>query len=157
MGFVNNEINRDSYQNHPVFELIEHMKEYYDGLFDTCFHFIPEGTLGAGNYASYVYLSLYSTLDSIRLLLKAGHINDAFVLIRKLFDTVLVEIYFDVVRKDKFDWMECFVVKDVDEWLKGKHRIPRTEKILSVLKSSPSTKDLYPFFGWESTFYTLYH
>lgn len=150
MGFVNSEVNRKTYQNHPVFEKIEHMMDYYDGLFDTCFHFIPEGTLGAGNYASYVYLSLYSTLDSIRLLLKAGHINDAFVLIRKLFDTVLVEIYFDVVRKDKFDWMECFVVKDVDEWLKGKHRIPRTEKILSVLKNSPSTKDLYPFFGWKT-------
>lgn len=150
MGFVNSEINRDSYQNHPVFELIEHMKEYYDGLFDTCFHFIPEGTLGAGNYASNVYLSLNATLDSIRMLLKAGHINDAFVLIRKLFDTVLVEIYFDVVRKDKFDWMESFVVKNVDEWLKGKHRIPKTEKILNVLKNSPSTKDLYPFFGWET-------
>ena len=151
MGHVNSEINRELYQKHPVFELIEHMKDYYDGVSDTCFHFIPEGTLGVGNYASYVYLSLYSTLESIRMLLKSGHINDAFVLIRKLFDTVLVEIYFDVVRKDQFDWIESFVVKDVDEWLKGKYRIPRTEKILYVLKNSPSTKDLYPFFGWETS------
>ena len=150
MGFVSSEIDRKTYQDHPVFEKIEHMMDYYEGLSETCFHFIPEGTLGAGNYASYVYLSLYSTLDSIRMLLKVGHINDAFVLIRKLFDTVLVEIYFDVVRKDKFDWIETFVVKDVDEWLKGKHRIPGTKKLLNILKNSPSTKDLYPFFGWDT-------
>ena len=150
MEYVSSEINRESYQKHPVFQIIEHMMDYYDGLAETCFHFIPEGTFGAVNYASYVYLSIHSTLNSIRMLLKVGHINDAFVLIRKLFDTVLVEIYFDVVRKEKFDWIETLVVKDVDEWLNGKHRIPRTEKILSVLKNSHSTKDLYLFFGWET-------
>lgn len=147
---VNSEINSESYQNHPVFEKIEHMIDYYDGLSETCFHFIPNGTLGAANYASYVYMSICTTLNSIKLLLKAGHLTDAFVLIRKLFDTVLVEIYFDVVRKDKFDWIETFVVNDVDEWLKGKHRIPKTEKILDAMKNSPSTKELYPFFGWST-------
>lgn len=94
---VNSEINSESYQNHPVFEKIKHMIDYYDGLSETCFHFIPNGTLGAANYASYVYMSICTTLNSIKLLLKAGHLTDAFVLIRKLFDTVLVEIYFDVV------------------------------------------------------------
>lgn len=150
MEYVNSEINGKTYQDHFVFEKIEHMMKYYDGLADTCYRFIPNGTLGAANYASYVYMSIHSTLDSIRMLLKKGHVTDAFVLIRKLFDTVLVEIYFDVVRKEKYDWMKSFVVKDVNEWLKGKHRIPRTEKILYVLKNSPVTKDLYPFFGWET-------
>lgn len=150
MEYINSEIKGKAYQNHSVFEKIDHMKAYYDGLSDTCFHFIPNGTLGAANYASYVYMSICTTLDSIKMLLKTGHITDAFVLIRKLFDTVLVEIYFDVVRKDRFDWIENFVVKDVDEWLKGKHRIPKTDKILTAFKNSPSTKKLFPFFGWDT-------
>ena len=103
-----------------------------------------------GNYAANIYMSIRSTLESIRVLLKEGHIADAFVLIRKLFDTVLVEIYLNVVREDKFDWMENLVVKDVDEWLRSLHWIPRTEKILEVLKKSNTTKDLYPWFGWET-------
>lgn len=139
----------DAYYNHEVFELIEHMMDYYDGLAYTCFGFIPNGTLGAANYSSYVYMSIRTTLESIRMLLKEGHITDAFVLIRKLFDTVLVEIYLNVVREEKYDWMENFVVKDVDDWIKRKIRIPRVDKILKVLKESKTTKDLYPYFGWD--------
>lgn len=150
MHIDHSQVKYDAYQKHQVFELIDHMMDYYEGISDTSFSFIPNGTLTFGNYATYVYMSIRSTLDSIKMLLKAGHITDAFVLIRKLFDTVLVEIYLNVVREDQFDWMKCIVVKDVDEWLRKGHWIPKTEKILSVLKESKSTKDLYPMFGWDT-------
>lgn len=118
MHIEHSQVKYDAYQNHQVFELIDHMMDYYDGISDTSFSFIPNGTLTFGNYATYVYMSIRSTLGSIKMLLKEGHITDAFVLIRKLFDTVLVEIYLNVVREDQFDWMTNIVVKDVDEWLK---------------------------------------
>lgn len=112
MEHVNSQVNYETYQNHPVFGLIDRMKHFYNGVADTCFQFVPNGTLAACNYATCVYMSIRSTLDSIKMLLKEGHITDAFVLIRKLFDTVLVDIYFDIVREDPYDWMENFVVKD---------------------------------------------
>lgn len=148
---MNNQVKNETYQNHQVFELIEHMRDYYEGLSETSFNFIPHGTPGFCNYSTYVYMSIRSTLDSIKTLLKEGHIADAFVLIRKLLDTVLSTIYLDVVREDKFDWIDNFIVKDVDEWLKAQHWIPRTEKILKILKESKSTKDLYPYFAWDTT------
>lgn len=144
------QVNYEAYQKHQVFDLIDDMISVYDGISFTCFSFVPNGVLAAGNYASYVYMSLRSTLTSIKTLLKDGHIADAFTLIRKLFDTVLADIYLDVVREDKYDWKESLVVKDIDEWLKGQHWIPRTDKIQSVLKKSESTKELYPFFGWDT-------
>ncbi len=146
---INSEINKESYQNHHVFKLIDKMMDYYDGLADTSFSFMPNGTLTFGNYASYVYMSIRSTLDSVKSLLKIGHITDAFVLIRKLFDTVLVDIYLDVVREDNYDWMKSLVVKEMDEWLRKQYWIPKIEKIQRVLKESKSTKDLYPWFGWN--------
>lgn len=146
----NSQVNYDAYQNHQVFELIDKMMDYYDGLSDTCFSFVPNGTLAACNYASYIYMSIRSTLDSIRILLKVGHITDAFVLIRKLFDTVLVDIYFDVVREDKYDWMKSLVVEDFQKWINGRQWIPHTDKIMSILKESKSTKELYPLFGWDT-------
>lgn len=42
------------------------------------------------------------TLDSITTLLTKGRINDAYTLIRKLFDDILMEIYMDVTLKDNF-------------------------------------------------------
>ena len=144
------QVKYEAYQNHQVFELIEHMRDFYEGISDTSFGFIPNGISGWGNYQTYVYMSIRSTLDSIKTLLKEGHITDAFVLIRKMLDTVLASIYLDVVREDQFDWIENFVVKDVDEWLKSNHWIPKTERIMGVLKESKSTKDLYPFFEWDT-------
>lgn len=137
-------------QNNQIYDLIDHMMDYYDGLWHTSYYFIPHGTMTIGNYASYIFLSIRATLDSIRLLLREGHITDAFVLIRKLFDTVLVEIYLNVVREDKYDWMKSLVVEDLDEWMKSNYWIPRTDKILKVLKDSKTTRDLYPWFGWDT-------
>ena len=140
----------DAYKIHHVFEQIDHMMEFYDGISNTSFSFIPNGTLTIGNYEAKVYQSIRTTLESIKTLLKLRHITDAFVLIRKYFDTVLANIYLDVVREDKFDWMKSLVVNDLDEWLKKGHRIPRTERILKVLKYSNTTEDLYPWFGWDT-------
>lgn len=140
----------DAYQQHQVFILIKHMMAFYEGLWETSYSFVPNGTVTIGNYSSNIYLSIRGTLNNIRILLKRGYIADAFVLIRKLFDTVLVEIYLNVVREEKFDWMENLVVPDVDEWLRHQKRIPKIDKILDVLKKSKSTKDLYPWFGWDS-------
>ena len=95
MEHVNSEINKKTYQNHHVFEEIEYMKDFYDSLSFTCFQFIPTGTHGIANYASYVYLALKGTLESIRLSLKSGMITDAYALARKYYDDVLAEIYID--------------------------------------------------------------
>lgn len=147
---MNTEFSCKAYQTHRVFEEINYMMDYYENVSFSCFSFVPTGTNGIANYASYIYLSLKGTLDSIRLVMKAGQLSDAFVLIRKYFDDVLVDIYLDIVRKDGFDWMKSIIVKDVDEWLRDKHRIPGVKQILKVMKESQTSKDLYPFFGWES-------
>ena len=140
----------ESYQNHPVFDEIKYMMNFYESVSDTCIGFIPQGAPGMMNYATYIYMSLEGTLDSMQLTLREGRITDAYTLVRKLFDDVLVEIYIDVTRKENFDYENNFVVQDVEEWLRGRHRIPKLEKLLEILEKSPSTKDLYPFFGWNT-------
>ena len=126
------------------------MMSFYEGVSDTCYCFMATGVSGIGNYDSYVFMSMRATLDSIQMLLKSGQITDAFVLIRKYFDMVLVDLYIDVVRMEKFDVFDNLIVEDVENWIKKKHRIPSLKRILSVLKQSEATKELYPFFGWET-------
>lgn len=139
-----------SYFEHQVFSDIESMREFYDDLTMGCFTFIPTGTSAVFNYASYVYSAIEGTLDSMDTLLKKGRINDAYVLVRKMFDDILVEIYIDVVRKEKYDWMEKRIVEDAESWLKGRIRIPKIKLLLKFLQDANCTKDIYPYFGWET-------
>ena len=139
-----------SYFEHQVFSDIESMREFYDDLTMGCFTFIPTGTSAVLNYASYVYSAIEVTLDSMDTLLNKGRINDAYVLVRKMFDDILVEIYIDVVRKEKYDWMEKRIVEDAESWLKGRIRIPKIKLLLKFLQDANFTKDIYPYFGWET-------
>lgn len=139
----------EAYIKHKVFDDLKFMMQFYDSISMSCFSFIASGTRGITNYASYVYTAIEGTLDSISILLTKGRINDAYTLIRKLFDDILLEIYMDVTLKEKFS-LDNFFVEEVNEWIQGKHRIPKTEKILKCLEKSEKTKDLYPLFGWDT-------
>lgn len=50
----------------------------------------------------------------------------------------------DVNLKDKF-CLENYIVEEVNEWIQGKHRIPKSVKILKYLEKSERTKDLLSF------------
>lgn len=139
----------EAYLNHKVFDNLKYMREFYDSLSYSSYPFVASGTKGIGNYASYVYSAIEGTLDSITTLLTKGRINDAYTLIRKLFDDILLEIYMDVTLKDKFS-LDNYFVEEANEWIQGRHRIPKTERILKYLEKSERTKDLYPLFGWDS-------
>lgn len=138
------------YKEHHLFVELEEMKNLYEGLSDRSYYFIAMGTKGLANYKSYYFMSIHGTLDSIKALLAIGRINDAIVLVRKIFDDILTEIYLDVTLKDKYNVFECFYVEDVQKWLESSFRIPTLKKILIVLKTSSHTKDLYPHFGWKT-------
>lgn len=143
------------YTNHELFSKIEKMQDFYDSISYSCYQFCPTGTRAILNYVSYVYTAIQGTLDSIRTLLKIGRINDAYALVRKYFDVVLVKIYIDVIRKDQYDWEDNIFVKDVDEWLRGKHRKPSLKKLLGTLEKLGSIKDIYPVFGWTPILSTI--
>lgn len=139
----------EAYLKHKVFDDLKYMMEFYDSLSCSCYSFVASGTKGIVNYASNVYSAIEGTLDSITTLLTKGRINDAYTLIRKQFDDILLEIYMDVTLKDKFS-LDNYIVEEVNEWIQGKHRIPKSDKILKYLKTSESTRDLYPLFRWDT-------
>jgi hypothetical protein len=140
----------DAYKNHLVFEEIDYIRSFYDSLSYSCSFFMPNGILRFINYTTYVYTAINGTLESIYTLLKRGLITDAYVLLRKYFDDILLEIYINVILKDKYNWDDNLVVKEVEDWLKGKYRIPSIKKLLKYLKTSENSKDLYQYFAWDT-------
>ena len=144
--------NIEAYKNHKVFKEIDCMMELYGNISIACFPFVPSGTSLIMNYVTYTYQAIQGTLESIKTLLEIGRISDAYTLVRKYFDDVMVDLYIDVIRKDGYDWLKFECVDDVEKWIKSKHRIPPIKKILVTLKNSVCTKELYPYLGWDTYF-----
>ena len=144
--------NIEAYKNNKVFKEIDCMMELYGNISFACFPFVPSGTSLIMNYVTYTYQAIQGTLESIKTLLEIGRISDAYTLVRKYFDDVMVDLYIDVIRKDGYDWLKFECVDDVEKWIKSKHRIPPIKKILVTLKNSVCTKELYPYFGWDTYF-----
>ena len=92
-----------AYKEHVCFKELDEAQEFYECVSDRAFCFLPLGTKGFANYETYVFMSIYGTLDSIKELLLKGRINDAYVLVRKFYDDILAEIYLTVFLKEKFD------------------------------------------------------
>ena len=127
---------RNLIQNHPLFDELPLICDFYKSLSFNCFLYLPAGTRGIVNYNSYLYESLAGTISSIYDIVKKGHLNDACILLRAYFDTILTAVYIDVIRDEQFDVFNNFVVKEVDEWLQAKYRIPSVRKLLSIIKTS---------------------
>lgn len=139
-----------AYKEHTLFNELDEMMQFYESVSSRAFYFLPSGTKGFANYETYYFMSIKGTLESIKVLLQNGRINDSLVLVRKMFDDILTEIYLAVTLKEKFDITKSLYVEDVQKWLETSFRIPSLKKILKTIESSSYTKDLYPFFGWRT-------
>lgn len=139
-----------AYKEHSLFKELDEMMEFYDGVSDRAFYFLPSGTKGFANYETYYFMSIKGTLESIKVLLQNGRINDSLVLVRKMFDDILTEIFLMVTLKEKYDITKSLYVEDVQKWLDSSFRIPSLKKILKTIETSSYTKDLYPYFGWRT-------
>ena len=104
MGILDSDNARLSkaYKEHICFKELDEAKKFYECVSDRAFCFLPSGTKGFANYETYVFMSIYGTLDSIKELLLKGRINDAYVLVRKFYDDILAEIYLTVFLKSNF-------------------------------------------------------
>lgn len=92
----------DTYQKYnctSVFQTIEEISAFYDYLStrdDTTTVMVAKEPI---NYNYDIYVSLSNTIDSIKRLLELGRINDAFSLIRKYNDAIIIHIYALIVSE----------------------------------------------------------
>lgn len=131
-------------------EEINFIQNFYFLISDSCYLYLPLGTSFVFNFNSYFYTSMENTLDSIKILLKLNRISDAYNLTRKFFDDILVNIYIDIKCKENYQPEINNKVEDVDNWLREKYRIPKLIELLSTIKKSKYTCELYPHFRWNT-------
>jgi hypothetical protein len=130
------------YLEHPVFEQLEKYSAFYDNLSLSTFQFVSMGTSSIITINTYVYSSMQGTLDSIREILSHGRINDAYALMRKYYDTAIINIYTNLYLDDHFS-IDNFVVEKIDNWLKAKEKLPTIQIMNNYIQKSEKVAGIY--------------
>lgn len=124
------------YQNHVVFEQLDRHVEFYGHLAHSVFQWVSQGTSAFCNIDSYVFSSMQGTLASVRTILRDGRINDAYALLRKYFDSAIINIYSMLYLDDHFS-IDNFIVEQIEGWIKGTAQLPTYRVMSQYIRSSP--------------------
>jgi hypothetical protein len=105
------------------------------------FPFVSPGTRAICNIDTYTYSSIQGTVESIRATLVTGRINDSYALLRKYYDSAIINVYSNLYLKDNFS-IENFVVEKINNWLAGKETLPEYRIISQYIRASQTLKPI---------------
>lgn len=131
----------ESYVNHKIFEELNYYAGFYESLSFSVMSFATQGTTAVINMDTYVFMSMKGTLEAINLILKNGNLNDAYALLRKYYDSVMINAYTNLYIHQNFGKDNLYVTK-VNNWLHGETPLPRIAKISNYLDKAESLTEL---------------
>ena len=107
------------YTDHKIFEELNYYASFYESLSNSVMSFSTKGTSAIANMDTYVYMSMRGTLESIDLVLKNGNLNDGYALLRKYYDSVMINAYTNLYINQNSEIAD-FYVAEINDWLHGK-------------------------------------
>ena len=137
----NNSALDEAYTGHAVFAQLGKYGDFYESLSMSIFGFSTPGTQSAVNIDSYLYTSIKGTLESRNLVLSNNRIGDAYALLRRYYDSAMINIYSNLYLKENFS-IENFVVKKIRDWLHGKERLPEFRIISNYIRDAAQLKGI---------------
>lgn len=154
MALFESQVKNDkTYQEHKVFNLLDSLIEFYNAEYKVGPDFVTRGVFsGMLNIDHVVCASLSGTLDSVRAILIEGRINDAYALVRKYYDGIVVGIYVNVYLAENFS-MDNYIVEKIQNWVDNKEKLPSYETMLKVIRNHQPLQELEKLFDWDG----LYH
>ena len=127
------------YLEHKIFIELSELSDFYNSLSDSVMGFLSQGTKATFNLDTYVFTSIKGTLESIKEILAKGRINDAYALLRKYYDSTIINVYTSLYLSDHFS-IDNFIVQHIDNWRTGKDTIPEYRVISKYIKESAKLK-----------------
>lgn len=139
----------DNYLGHKIFPLLKDLEKFYNDISSNSSNFLTSGiaTTSISNIDSYIFSSVGGTLNSIRLILNNGRINDAYALTRKYFDAIIIDIYRWQLIRDKESTQ--YIVEEIDNWTRGKQKSKRYKGSMDYIKKSSNLQVINTFFDFN--------
>jgi hypothetical protein len=126
---------------HPVFSQLEEYMEFYDRFSISTMVWIKHGIASAINFDTYVFTSMKGTLESIRDVLRNLRIADAYALLRRYYDSTIINVYTNLYLEEHFN-IETYFVPEIEDWLKGKRKIPDYRIMSSYIRASSRLSEI---------------
>lgn len=154
------QVHNKEYQGHRVFAELEKYSRFYRLLSGEVFTFLSHGIKGGPtNLDTYAYSSMQGTLESMKMVLASGRINDAYALLRKFYDSAAINIYTAVYLQDNFvlDLEKPItpdqrIVGKIQDWLEGKKKIPEYKEVAEYIRSAKRLQPLTLIFNKDDRF-----
>lgn len=103
-------------KKHTCFQLIDECIGFYKDLSHSALGFLTYYELGViYNLDSDIFLSISNSLKSIKQILSSGQVNDAYALIRKFYDVIIINTYEIIILKDEMN-SKKFNIERVNRW-----------------------------------------
>jgi hypothetical protein len=128
-------VSDERYKGHLVFAELRQYEDFYEHISDSIFSFPTLGTKAIANIDSYAFSSMRGTLDSMRIILEIGRINDAYALLRKFYDSAIINVYTNLYLQDNFS-IDNFIVEKISNWMNNKEKLPKYGVMSDYLKAS---------------------
>lgn len=129
------------YLEHPVFEQLTEFIDFYEALSNSTMSMVSSGTKAIVNLDTYAFSSISGTVESIKEILYNGRLNDAYALLRKYYDSTMINIYTNLYLDDHFS-IDNFIVEHIENWRSGKETIPDYRVISQYIKKSKKLKPI---------------
>ena len=133
------------YDNHKLFEDLDTIKSFYEGLSYCNITSIEPAALVSKSKvyttSTYIYSSMAGTMESIAVLMHNGRCNDAFALVRKYCDSIILDIYKNILVNDFNNELCSKNVTSIIEknklkrWIDAEDRLFEEKEIIQVYKT----------------------
>lgn len=144
------------YQKHVVFDELERYARFYESLADGVFQFVCVGTTAICNIDTYVYFAIAGTIASISMVLRDGRINDAYALLRKYYDSSVINVYSDLyLREHREGWdftAKTLLAEQINGWLHGPVKLPEYRVMSNYIRSSETLRTINGLLHADDTY-----
>jgi len=131
----------DNYLKHIIFNQLTKYAEFYKNLAFSIMPFMGQGISTLLNLDSFQFSSIQGTLESIRVILINKRINDAYALLRKYYDLIIINIYTNLYLDDHYS-LENSIVEKIEDWRAGKEKLPRFSDMISYIQKSEKLSEI---------------
>lgn len=139
------------YLEHKVFETLKNLSSFYELFSFGIMGFVTSGVPLSANIDTYVFSSMKGTLESIHDILFKGRINDAYALMRKYNDSLLINIYCNLYLEDNLD-IDNFIVEKITNWIKGTEQMPTNRVINTYIEKSAKVSAIHALMMKDNTY-----
>jgi len=97
---------------------------------------------------------MHGTLEPMRIILLGGRINDAYALLRKFYDSAVINVYSNLYLRNNFS-IESFIVEKINNWLQGKEKLPEYRVMSQYIRASKLLRPINEVFSTDGRYKRL--